>query len=122
MRTLILACVLPLAGCGMSDNLIAAAAVGANVASVAAIQRTPADALYSWWTGRDCSAVRLDQGKRYCRTEEPKPEPPPYCTRSLASVNCWQDPATVPGHPRGMADGPADLTAEQEADRVRSWP
>ncbi|HBK06901.1 MAG TPA: hypothetical protein DDZ81_13825 [Acetobacteraceae bacterium] len=122
MKTIFLALFLPLAGCGMSDNLIAAVAVGANVGSVATIQRTPADAVYSWWTGRDCSIVRLDQGKRYCRAEEPKPETPAYCTRSLGAVNCWQDPATVPGHPRGVADGPTVLTVGQEADRVRSWP
>ncbi len=106
----------------MSDNLMAAAGVGVSVGSVAAIQRTPADALYSWWTGRDCSAVRLDRGETYCRAEEPKPEPPPYCTRTLGSAMCWQDATTVPGHPPGLADGPVDLTPEQEADRVRSWP
>ena len=122
MKTLVLACILPLAGCGMSDNLIAAAAVGTSVGSVAAIQRTPVDALYSWWTGRDCSVVRLDRGETYCRTEEPKPDPPAYCTRTLGSVNCWQEPATLPDHPPGLADGPMDLTVEQEADRVRSWP
>jgi hypothetical protein len=122
MNKIFLAVFLPLAGCGMSDNLIAGVAVGANVGSVAVIQRTPADALFSLLTGRDCSVVRLDQGKRYCRADEPKPDVPPYCTRSLGSVNCWLDPENVPGHPRGVADGPASLTAEQEADRVRGWP
>jgi hypothetical protein len=122
MKTIILACVLALTGCGISDNLGAAIGSGAMIASVATIQRTPADALYSWWTGRDCSVVRLDQGKTYCRAIEPAPDPPVYCTRSLGSVNCWKDPETVPGHPRGVADGPTTLTAEQEADRIRTWP
>jgi hypothetical protein len=122
MKIIILAGFLPLAGCGMSDNLIATALVGGTIGSVATIQRTPADAVYSWWTGRDCSLVRLDQGKTYCRPVEPPPEPPVFCTRSLGAVNCWQDPGSVPGSPRGVADGPAALTAEQEADRVRTWP
>jgi hypothetical protein len=122
MKTIILACVLALAGCGISDNLGAAIGTGAVVASVATIHRTPVDALYSLVTGRDCSVVRLDQGKTYCRPVEPEPETPTYCTRSLGSVNCWKDPDTVPGHPRGVADGPSRLTAEQEADRVRTWP
>jgi hypothetical protein len=126
VKTIILACVLacvpPLAGCGISDNLGAAIGTGAMVASVATIHRTPVDALYSLVTGQDCSVVRLDQGKTYCRPIEPEPEPPAYCTRSLGSVNCWKDPDTVPGHPRGVADGPSHLTAEQEADRVRTWP
>jgi len=122
MKTVFLLSFLPLAGCGWSDNLVAVAAMGANVGAVAAIQRTPTDAVYSWWTGRDCSVVRLDQGKSYCRAVEPKPEAPVFCTRGLGSVNCWQNPDMVPGHPRGVADGPAVLTAEQEADRVRQWP
>jgi hypothetical protein len=122
MKILLLAFVLALAGCGISDNLGATIGMGTMVASVATIQRSPADALYSWWTGRDCSVVRLDQGKTYCRPVEPPPEPPEYCTRSLGTVNCWKDPATVPGHPPGVADGPTGLTAEQEADRVRTWP
>ena len=122
MKTLLLLSFLPLAGCGWSDNLIATAAIGANVGSVAAIQRTPADAVYSWWTGRDCSVVRLDEGKTYCRTVKPEPEPPVFCTRGLGSVDCWQDPDTVPGHPRGVADGPVGLTAAQDEERVRKWP
>ncbi|MDR3533207.1 MAG: hypothetical protein P4L90_21950 [Rhodopila sp.] len=122
MKMILLASFLPLAGCGWSSNLIATAAVGANVGSVATIQRSPADAVYSWWTGRDCSIVRLDEGKSYCRPTEPKPEPPVFCTRSLGTVNCWEDPASVPGSPRPVADGPAGLTTEQEADRVRTWP
>jgi hypothetical protein len=105
MKKLLALSFLPLAGC-----------------SLAAIQRPPADAVYSCWTGRDCSAVRLDQGKSYCRPVEPKPEPPVFCTRSLGVVDCWQDPGTLPGRPRGVADGPAGLTPEQEADRVRTWP
>lgn len=122
MRIIFLAALLALAGCGVTDNLAAATGVAATIGTVTVIQRTPADALYSLVTGRDCSVVRLDQGKQYCRPEESKPQPQPYCTHSLGSVNCWLDPATVPGHPRGIADGPTSLTAEQEADRVRQWP
>lgn len=106
----------------MTDNLAATVGAAATIGSVAAIQRTPVDAIYSWWTGRDCSVVRLDQGTTYCRPVEPKPEPPPYCTRSLGTVDCWQNPDTVPGHPRGVADGPSVLTPAQESDRMRTWP
>jgi hypothetical protein len=122
MRRVLLLGLLPFSGCGWSDNLIAFVGFGANVVSVTTIQRSPADAIYSLATGRDCSVVRLDQGKTYCRRVEPPPEPSPYCTRGLATVNCWADPDTVPGHPRGVADGPSELNAAQEADRVRTWP
>lgn len=122
MKTILLVGLLAVAGCGWSDNLIATAAVGANVGSIAVIQRTPFDAAYSLVSGRDCSVVRLDRGKSYCRPVEPAPEPPVFCTRSLGSVDCWEDPVGLPGHPRGVADGPSGLTAAQEADRVRTWP
>jgi len=122
MRTLLLLSLLAFSGCGWTSDMVAFVGVGANVVSVTTIQRSPADALYSLVTGRDCSIVRLDQGKTYCRAVEPKPEPPAFCTRGLGSVTCWADPATVPGHPHGVADGPVGLTAAQEADRVRTWP
>jgi hypothetical protein len=122
MKMILAACLLGLTGCGLTDTAGSALVTGPVIASVATIQRTPVDAVYSWITGRDCSVVRLDQGKTYCRPTEPLPAPQPYCTRSLARVDCWADPATVPGHPRGVADGPSMLTAEQEANRVRTWP
>jgi hypothetical protein len=110
-----------LGGCALPVSVAAYVGGGVPVASVAAIHRTPPDAVWSLVTGRDCSLVRLDQGKSYCKPEETPPEPVPFCTRSLARVDCWQDPATVPGRHAGVADAPA-LTAAQEADMVRGWP
>ncbi len=122
MMKLLLLSLLLLPGCSPTDGMIVTVGAGVGVISIVTIQRSPLDAVYSLVTGRDCSIVRLDQGKTYCRPVEPPPEPPVYCTRGLGSVNCWQDPATVPGHPRGVADGPSGLTPQQEADRVRTWP
>jgi hypothetical protein len=113
-------CLLILLGACQADPLtLTVATVGTAAGSVAVIQRTPFDALWSLATGRDCSAVRLDQGKTYCRPVEPPPAPQPYCTRSLGVADCWADPA---GHPRPLADGPTVLTPEQEANRTRGWP
>jgi hypothetical protein len=113
---------LALSGCGWPPDMIATAVVGTSAGSVAAIGRTPVDAVISLVSGKDCSAVRLEQGKTYCRAVEPKPSPPAFCTRSLGVVNCWSDPATLPNHPPGVADGPSVLTPQQEADRTRRWP
>ncbi len=110
------------AGCEAPNFLPAIVAGATAVGSVTVIGRTPLDALYSAVTGRDCSIVRLDQGLTYCRPVEPPPPPPPFCTRSLGAVDCWADPATVPGHPPQVADGPMTLTPAQEANRVRTWP
>jgi hypothetical protein len=107
-----------LGGCA-DPTLMATVAVGVTAGSVAVIQRTPFDAVYSLATGRDCSAVRLDQGMTYCRPMELPPEQVPYCTRSLGVVDCWTSPA---GQPRQVGDGPSTLTPAQEADRTRRWP
>jgi hypothetical protein len=111
-----------LAGCGVTPEQAATIGVGVTVGSIAVMQRSPVDALYSIASGKDCSIVRLDQGKSYCRPVEPPPETPPYCTRSLANADCWRDPASLPDHPPEIADGPRTLTPEQEADRTRRWP
>lgn len=121
MKMFMILWILPLAGCGAVDNLTAFTTAGLTVGSIAVIHRTPVDAVYSLVTNRDCSVVRLDEGKSYCRPVEPPPEPAAFCTRSLAVVDCWRDPATVPGGHRGVADGPG-LTAAQEANRLRGWP
>jgi hypothetical protein len=111
-----------LAGCEVTGPQAAIGLVAVTAVSVAAIQRTPIDAAYSMITGKDCSVVRLDQGKTYCRPTEPPPDAPPYCTRSLGQVDCWQTPAALPNRPPEVADGPRDLTPAQEADRTRRWP
>ncbi len=117
MRHLLI--LLLLAGC--TPEVVPAAAL-LSIGSIAVIQRSPFDALYSVLSGKDCSIVRLDQGKGYCRPVEPPPEPPPYCTRSLAVANCWRDPAHFPNLPPQLADGPQTLTPVQEVDRTSSWP
>jgi hypothetical protein len=108
-----------LAGCG-PDAVGAAALVSG--ASIVAFHRTPVDMAVSAATGRDCSAVYLDKGERYCRPKDQAPETPVFCTRSLGVADCWADPRKLPNHPREIADGPRSLTQEQEADRTKRWP
>src|SRR5690348_18257372 len=82
-----------LAGCGLTPEQAATVGVASAVGSIAIIQRSPFDAIYSVISGRDCSIVHLDAGKSYCKPIEPPPEQQPYCTRSLGVVDCWADPA-----------------------------
>jgi hypothetical protein len=124
MRTYpVLICLLLLAGCDTTPALVATPIIaGVGVGSIPVLGRSPVDAVYSLATNRDCSVVRLDQGKTYCRAIKPAPPPPEFCSRSLGVVDCWADPDALPDHPRGVADGPIALTPAQEANRTRGWP
>ncbi len=109
------------AGCA---PLGVAAGAWAGVDAVVAVPvfgRGTADLVYSAVSGRDCSMVRLEQGRTYCRPREGPPDPQPFCTRSLGTVDCWADPALPPGRPAPVADTPAP-TAEQRARRTARWP
>ncbi len=109
-----------LAGCGSPGNVVTMAA---NVATVPVFGRTVPDMVFSGMSGRDCSMVRVEQGKTWCREAEPPPAEPVFCTRSLGVVDCWESPVAQPlPRRRGMADGPTALTGAQERHRTRSWP
>jgi hypothetical protein len=106
----------------VTDNLGAFIGSAFTIGTVTTIGRSPLDAVYSLATGKDCSVVRLDGGKSYCRPQEPPPEVPAFCTRSLGVVDCWDDPESMQGLYLGVGDGPSTLTPEQEANRTRRWP
>ncbi|WP_439576294.1 hypothetical protein [Elioraea sp.] len=116
VRLLLLA-LLAAAGCrseveGTPVSLIAA---GTVVTSYAVLQRSPIDAIYSLVVGKDCSSLHLERRGEYCRTRAAV-TPPPFCTRSLASVDCWTE--TQPyGPQRPVADTP--VRPEVEA---APWP
>ncbi len=122
MRYILLLCVLGLAGCGVDQNLAAFVGGAAVIGSVTVFGKSPPDMVYSAITGKDCSVVRLDQGKSYCRPVEPRPPVQEFCTRSLGVPDCWRDPVMLVDRYQGIADGPSTLTPEQEANRTRRWP
>jgi len=113
-----------LGGCGEPVGTTVVSALGAiNLGPIPVIQRTPFDAAWSIATGQDCSVVRWDRGLGYCRSVEPPPVPPPFCSRNLGgTVDCWLEPATLSNRPRELADGPRTLTPAQEVHRTRVWP
>jgi hypothetical protein len=116
---ILLACLLALGACAPPGPFLG---VAANLGTVPLLGRTPADALYSAFSGRDCSMVNLERGKPWCRDMEEPPKPPAFCTRSLGIVDCWVSEAAQPSPPRrGLADGPDRLTARQEHHRTAPW-
>jgi hypothetical protein len=121
MRPGSLCLMLLLAGCA-GPGTAAGIAVGANVLALTTIHRTVPDAVISLLSGKDCSMVRLDENKSYCRAPHPIPPPPPYCTRTLGDVTCWRDPQDLPDHAPQVAEGAQTLSSAQLANRDRRWP
>ncbi len=120
MRAILLALLIGLTGCAHWATPVGALAA-VEVASVVVFGRGVVDIGVSAISGRDCSIVRLDRGLTYCEALETGPAPVPFCTRSLGVVDCWSDPAALPGLHREVADGPAP-TAAQERYRRAPWP
>ena len=121
MRIVLILPLLVLSACSGPEIGGAIAAVG--LAAVPIAGRSMTDIAISLVIGRDCSVVRLDQGKTYCRPIEAPPARPVFCTRTLGVVDCWEDPSALSFHPsRQVADGPTGLTPEQEVNRTRGWP
>ena len=86
----------------------------ANFAAVANEGRVSQDVAMSAATGYSCSVVRWSIGKPYCKPIDAPPQPPQYCIRSLARVDCWDRPNPFGYYQRQVADGPWQLTPEQE--------
>jgi hypothetical protein len=97
------------------------ALIAADLATVAVFGRGIGDIGVSAVTGRDCSVVRLDRGQTYCAPLEGPPAPGPFCTRSLGTVDCWADPAELPGRYRSIGDTPPPTPA-QDRYRRALWP
>lgn len=55
--------------------------------------KTILDHIVSFSSGKDCSTVRSEQGRTYCREDEPNPKPQVHCYRSLADVTCYAEPS-----------------------------
>ena len=93
-----------------------------DLVTIAATKHDVFDIAWSAITGRDCSIVRLDSGDSYCKPVDPRPPIPPFCTRSIGTIDCWTSRAVLFDAAPGIADGPASLTPAQEANRTARWP
>jgi hypothetical protein len=111
-----------LGACGVTAPVAMEGLAAAGAGSIAAIHRSPLDAVYSTITGKDCSIVRLDRGQDYCKPVDPPPAPPTYCTRSLGNVDCWANPQDLSNIAPALVNGPTTLTPAQEANRTQRWP
>ncbi len=85
------------------------------------LRRRPDTIAFATAPERECSLLRLATGGAFCRPVEPPPAAPPYCTRSLAGVDCWNVVDPFGTHQREVADGPRTLSWVQEHDRTGRW-
>lgn len=74
-----------------------------SAAVVVGTDKSLSDHLVSYRTGKDCSTVRVEQGRTYCREDEPNPMPTMYCYPTLGDVMCYEqpDPTRQPGDALG---------------------
>lgn len=70
-----------------------------STAMVMATDKTLSDHLVSYNTGKDCSTVRVEQGRTYCREDEPNPIANVHCYQTLGDVMCYTapEPSRHPG-------------------------
>jgi hypothetical protein len=104
-----------LTGCTAAEPF--GALLGADVASIAVFGRSLGDLGASAISGQDCSIVRLERGLTYCAGRNP-PAREAYCTRTLATVDCWPAPHL---NRVGVGDTPPPSLA-QERYRAAPWP
>lgn len=119
MRIALLSMLLAFSACAPLHTT--GAFLGVEAASVVVFGRGFVDLGVSAVSGRDCSIVRLDRRQTYCAPRDPPFDEGPYCTRSLARVDCWVDPATLPPGSGPVGDTPPPTREQLEYRRAR-WP
>ncbi|MBL4691973.1 MAG: hypothetical protein JKY92_01405 [Magnetovibrio sp.] len=60
-----------------------------STALVMGTDKTLTDHFISYQRGKDCSTVREEKGRTYCREDEPNPIQDLKCYRTLGDVMCY---------------------------------
>jgi len=70
-----------------------------NSAVIMGSDKTILDHVASYRSGKDCSTIREEKGRTYCREDEPNPIPDLQCYRTLGDVMCYSksEPNSQPG-------------------------
>ena len=120
MRAALLLLLAGLSACAYPATPLSALA-GAELTSVTVLGRGLVDIGVSAVSGRDCSIVRLDRGETYCAARFPAEQPQPFCTRTIGTVTCWENPALLPAPQTELGDTPPP-TEDQLRYRAARWP
>jgi hypothetical protein len=71
------------------------AMMGVEAVSIINTDKTITDHVVSMARDQDCSSIRAQNGDYYCipyYENQQKPAPQPYCYRTMAGVDCYQQP------------------------------
>lgn len=80
--------------------------------SLLTTEKAVEDHIFSAYSGKDCSAIRVERGETYCREDELNPTPVVHCYRTLGDVTCYEKPNpsyqddSKVGHPRTLVSPP----------------
>lgn len=105
LRVFCLVLLAPLGGCAGLGVM-----AGADAATISILGKGLVDTGVSAITGRDCSVARLDRRQSYCKPPDPVASTA-FCTRTLGSIECWDDPDNLPDRPKSITDTPAPKPA-----------
>lgn len=61
-------------------------------ASLITTEKAIEDHIFSAYSGKDCSAVRVEKGETYCKEDEPNPTAGIHCYRTLGDITCYNQP------------------------------
>ncbi|NQU55812.1 MAG: hypothetical protein HQ513_01165 [Rhodospirillales bacterium] len=71
--------------------------------------KTLSDHVVSYASGKDCSTVRSNSGRTYCRENEPNPVAKVWCYRTLGKPVCYDRSDPYDGNQRKMGDNDHNL-------------
>lgn len=80
-----------LSSCAAAVPLVASIAV-IEGGSIVATEKAVEDHIFSAYSGKDCSAVRVEKGETYCKEDEPNPTAGIHCYRTLGDITCYSQP------------------------------
>ena len=107
--------VLPvLAGCESVPPVLAVGTATASAVSLTATKKTLIDHAASAMTGKDCSAIALEQTGQYCSTPMVVDRSNVYCYRTLADVDCHHIPDPYRNGQTALASPPPVLKPADE--------
>ena len=102
------AVMLGLAGCESLPGYGEAEAV-----SLMATKKTLTDNVVSYYSGKDCSTLRKEQGLAYCKEDQVIPKANVYCYQTLGSVTCYDRPDPYDPRRRELGDNSQNYTPKK---------